>query len=266
MPIQNFNGANTHYEVAGDGQESIVFSHGLLMNGNMFNGQIVALNDNYRCIAYDHRGQGRSQVTESGYDMDTLTEDAAALIHDLGAAPCHFVGLSMGGFVGLRLAIRYPELLKSLILMETTAAPEPTKNKGRYRLMALAGRWLGFRPIIGRLMPIMFGQTFLTDPARRAEREQWQDYIAGLDRIGASRAARAVIEREGVSRSLESISTPTLILVGDEDIATPPMYSERLHEGIVGSKLVIVPGSGHSSSIEQPDIVNVEIRNFLAAL
>jgi 3-oxoadipate enol-lactonase len=266
MPVQNFNGANLHYDVAGAGQETIVFSHGLLMNGDMFQGQVDALGSAYRCITYDHRGQGRSEVTESGYDMDSLTEDAAALIRALDAAPCHFVGFSMGGFVGLRLAIRHPELLRSLVLLDTSAAPEAASNLPRYRLMVLVGRWLGFRPIAGRVMQIMFGQTFLADPARRAERERWKRHFIGLGRVGTARAARAVIEREGVSDRLETITTPTLILVGDEDMATEPVNAERLHEGIAGSQLVVVRKSGHTSSIEQPEIVTSALRDFLAGL
>ena len=74
----------------------------------MFAPQIEALSDRYRCIAFDFRGQGRSQVTDAGYDMDTLAVDAAALIERLGAAPCHLVGLPVGGFVAIRGAARRP--------------------------------------------------------------------------------------------------------------------------------------------------------------
>jgi pimeloyl-ACP methyl ester carboxylesterase len=109
VPFKQINGARLYYEESGSGSETIVFSHGLLMSGEMFSEQVKALCDRYRCICYDHRGQARSEVTKSGYDMDSLTEDAASLIHELDAAPCHFAGLSMGGFVGMRLAIHHPE-------------------------------------------------------------------------------------------------------------------------------------------------------------
>ena len=266
MPVQHINGAALHYDTTGAGPETIVFSHGLLMDGEMFRAQIDALSGAYRCLAYDHRGQGRSEVTESGYDMDSLTQDAAALIRELGAAPCHFVGLSMGGFVGLRLALRYPELLRSLILLDTSADPEPEANRGPYRRLALVGRWLGFRPVVNRVMKIMFGQTFLTDPARQAERERWRRHLLGLNRIGTARAAHGVIDREGVYDQLGRIGVPTLILVGDEDVATVPAKAERMHAAIAGSKLVVIPGAGHSSSIEQPERVTAAIREFLTAL
>jgi pimeloyl-ACP methyl ester carboxylesterase len=263
MPTRTINGAQIHYQETGAGPETIVFSHGLLMSGEMFGEQAKALGKRYRCICYDHRGQGRSEVTESGYDMDSLTADAAALIRELGAAPCHFAGLSMGGFIGMRLAIHHPELLKSLILMDTSADPEPEQNKGPYRRLAFVGRWLGFRPVLKPVMKIMFGRTFLADPKRESERNQWKNHLLKLGRIGTSRAAHGVIDRAGVYQQLGQIRTPTLVLVGDEDVATVPAKAERLHAAIAGSRLVVIPGAGHSSSIEQPVLVTKAIEDFL---
>src|SRR6185369_4898317 len=101
-------------------------------SGRMFDAQVAALESRFRCISFDHRGQGQSEVTETGYTMDELTADALALIQALGAAPCHFVGLSMGGFVGMRLAARYPALIRSLSLLETSAGPEPLFKVFKY--------------------------------------------------------------------------------------------------------------------------------------
>lgn len=255
MPFKHVTGARIWYEESGSGPETIVFSHGLLMNGDMFSSQVAALGNRFRCIVYDHRGQARSEVTESGYDMDTLSEDAAGLIRELECDPCHFVGLSMGRFVGMRLAIRHPELLKSLVLMETTADPEPEQNKGPYRRLAFIGRWLSFRLVLRPLMKIMFGRSFLEDGSKTAEREKWRAHLLSLDPVGTARAAHGVIDREGVFDQLGAINTSTLIIVGDEDIATPPEKSERMRDGI--------DGAGHSSSIEQPEAVTRAIEDFL---
>ena len=97
MPYADLNGAHVHFTDTGGEGQAIVFSHGLLFSGAMFEAQVAVLRDRFRCITFDHRGQGRSGVTPGGYDMDTLTSDAVALIRHLGVAPCHFVGLSMGG-------------------------------------------------------------------------------------------------------------------------------------------------------------------------
>ena len=141
MPKIDINGVSIYYEDQGQGPETIVFAHGLLMSSKMFEKQIEILKEHYRCVALDFRGQGQSEVTKDGYDMDTLTTDVVELIRELDLPPCHFAGLSMGGFVGLRLGIRHPELLKSLILMNTTANEEPRENIPKYANAAAS--WLG---------------------------------------------------------------------------------------------------------------------------
>lgn len=243
----------------------MVFAHGLLLDHTMFAGQVAPLQDHFRCIAYDHRGQGRSEVPPEGYDMDTLAADAAALISQLDAAPCHFIGLSMGGFVGLRLALDYPELLRSLVLIDSSADPEPADSARKYRRMAGLARWIGLRPLVGRIIPIIFGETFLADQSRSDELRHWRDRIVGADRKGILNSARAVIERDGLADRLGEIRTPTLIIVGEEDHATPLVRAQRMHQGIAGSRLAVVPRAGHSSTIEAPGAVSTEIARFLQA-
>src|SRR5438552_10053419 len=126
------NGAEIHYESRGAG-ETILFLHGLLWGGWMFEPQMRALETTARCVAIDFRGQGGSEVTAGGYDMETLFADVVALIEALVLAPAHLVGLSMGGFVGMRIAARRPDLVRSLALLETSADPEPPENVPRYR-------------------------------------------------------------------------------------------------------------------------------------
>ena len=133
MPRIYVNDAELFYTDTGVGAETIIFSHGLLMSSEMFTEQIAYFSKKYRCIAYDHRGQASSEVTADGYDMATLTDDASALINALGIGPCHFVGLSMGGFVGMRLALNKPELLKTLTLLNTSSDAEPKENAKSYK-------------------------------------------------------------------------------------------------------------------------------------
>src|SRR3954469_24867154 len=133
MPFLSIRGVQLYYEDTGGPGEPIVFSHGLLWNSNLYSRQIEALRGRYRCIAYDHRGQGRSTAPPGkGIDLRTVYEDAVAFIQALGLAPCHFVGLSQGGMVGLRVAARHPELLRSLTLLDTSACSESLWNFSRY--------------------------------------------------------------------------------------------------------------------------------------
>jgi pimeloyl-ACP methyl ester carboxylesterase len=222
--------------------------------------------EHYRCVSFDFRGQGQSEVTRSGYDMETLYEDAIALIVQLGCAPCHFLGLSMGGFIGLRLAARHPELLRSLILLETTADPEPSENVAKYKQLTFVARWFGLGLVVDRVMPVMFGQTFLSDPARALECREWRHRMGGNHRLGITRTTTGVITRKGVESEIDGIRVPTLILVGDEDVAVPPVHSQRLHERIAGSRLEIIPHAGHTSTVEEPTAVNGAIATFLGSL
>jgi 3-oxoadipate enol-lactonase len=265
MPTLKVNGAEIHYESHGGGPETVVFAHGLLWSGRMFDDQVNALKNRYRCITFDFRGQGQSEVTRSGYDIETLTGDAVALIEALEISPCHFAGLSMGGIVGLRLAIHQPHLLKSLILIESSADPEPPEKIRRYKLLNVIARWLSLRLVAGPVMAIMFGQKFLNDPARAELREEWRQRLLANDRIGVTRAVEGTIRRAGIYDQLDQITTPTLIIVGDQDAALGPAHSERMHARIPNSKLVIIPGAGHTSTVEEPEAVNDALAAFLGA-
>jgi 3-oxoadipate enol-lactonase len=112
----------------------------------------------------------------------------------------------------------------------------------------------------------MFGKTFMTDPARAAERKLWQSRMAGNDKQGIIRALTGVIERKPIYQELDRVALPALILVGDEDVATVPPKSQRIHEAIAGSRLVTIPHAGHTSSVEQPQAVTAAIAEFLASL
>jgi pimeloyl-ACP methyl ester carboxylesterase len=266
MPYLKVNGASLYYEEHGAGPATMVFAHGLLWSGRMFDDQVSAFKDRYRCITFDFRGQGQSEVTAGGYDMDTLAADAAALIEGLGAAPCHFLGLSMGGFIGMRLAIGYPALIRSLVLLETSADAEPEENVGRYRRLSHIGRWLGFSLVANPVMKIMFGAKFLGDPARAATRAAWRRRLIANDRVGISRAVAGVVMRKGVHDQIARITRPTLIIVGDQDVATVPAKAERIHARIPGSRLSVIAGAGHSATIEEPAAVNAAIAAFLSGL
>jgi len=266
MPIINVNNADIYYEdsAPNDTQKPvIVFAHGLLWSSQMYEKQVAYFKSDYRCIAFDFRGQGQSQITKSGYDMESLTEDTLGLLAALEVDKYHFVGLSMGGFVAQRIAINHPERLLSLTLLETSADPEDPKNVPQYRKLVKAIRWLGIKRVSNKVMPIMFGSTFLADKLRKSDRKQWLTMLQGNRKGGVIKATTGVIERTGTYEQLGEITTPTLIIVGDEDAATPYAKSERMHFAIAGSKLAVIKGAGHTSTVEEPDQVNRVLNEFL---
>ena len=268
MPTIKINDVNIYYEdsAPNDTQKPVmVFAHGLLWNTRMYDKQVEYFKTEYRCIAFDFRGQGQSQITKSGYDMETLTEDTLGLLDALGIDKCHFLGLSMGGFVAQRVALERPELLLSLTLLETSADPEDPKNVPQYRKLMTAIRWLGMKRVSKKVMPIMFGSTFLEDKLRKSDRKEWLTMLQSNRKGGVVKATTGVIERTGTYEQLSNITTPTLIIVGDEDAATPYAKAERMHFAINGSKLAIIKGAGHTSTVEEPEQVNTAISLFLAS-
>lgn len=268
MPtLELSDGASIYYEDTGPGStgETIAFSHGLLWNTELFAAQITALRGRYRCIAWDHRGQGKSSSDHREcIDMELVWQDAVQLLDKLAPGPVHFCGLSMGGFVGMRMAARRPDLIRSLMLLETSPDPEPRENIKRYRMLSKITRLIGPRPIKNQVAPIMLGKTVLKDPNRRAELATFVNVMSGRRDIW--RAVNGVIDRAPIYPELDRITAPTLVVVGDEDVATPRPKADRIVAAIRGAKLITIPRAGHSSPVEEPALVTAAIEQFVQSL
>jgi len=265
MPIAEVNGTALYFEDTGPGStgKTIAFMHGLLWGTELFAPQINALRARYRCIAWDHRGQGRSGPEgRHTIPMELVWQDAVSLLHHLGVTRAHVCGLSMGGFVGMRLASRQPALVDKLVLIETSSEPEPVENVGRYRMLSKVYRALGPRPIAGRVAPIMMGTSILADKARKAEVDGYVKLMTR--RRDVWKAVNGVIDRAGIADwELAQIRAPTLVIVGDEDVATPRPRAEGIVSRIAGATLVVIPRAGHSSTVEEPTEVTRHIEEFL---
>ena len=266
MPKINCNGVQLYYTDTGKGSETVVFSHSYMADHSHFNPQIDFLKANYRCIAFDHRGHGRSDKPAIGYDMENLYKDAVSFIEALQCAPCHFVGLSTGGFIGLRIGIRRPDLVKSLVLMDTSADEEPAESLGEYKLMLFVVRWIGYWPVIRRAQPNFFAPKFLNDPARQSEVAEWRQLFTANDRTAVYKFGHGIFSRKSVYDQINKIDKPTLVVVGEQDIPTPVGRAKRIAEKIPGARLEIIPDAGHLCTVEEPDAVNSAIEKFLALL
>src|SRR5262249_22299681 len=154
-----------------------------------------------------------------GYSLEVLADDAAALIGELGLAPCHFVGLSMGGFVGIRLAARRPELIRSLVLVDSAGDAEPRLNVPKYAAMEMITRIFWRRILLGSIMNFMSGRSFLLDSARAAERRELAERLLAPDEERLRWALDAVVMRDSVEALLGRIQAPTMVVWGTEDMA-----------------------------------------------
>lgn len=262
MPQIRANNVEFFYEEKGSGPEVMLFSHGYLMDHTMYDHQVAAFKDEFRCIAYDQRGHGRSEPITSSYDMDAIVNDAIGLIEALNIAPVHFVGMSTGGFVGLRLALRRPDLLKSLVLIDTSADPEEKSKLSQYNLLLKTVNLVGWRPVIGRVMPILFYEVFLEDPNRQEEVKKWRSIITGHNVKAVTAFGKAIFARDSVTSQLSNIKTPTVIIVGKHDVATPSAYAQTMADRIHDTHLRVIPDAGHSSPVEKPRAVVDAMRAF----
>ena len=265
MPTIKVNGVKLFFKESGSGPETIVFSHGLLMDHTMFEAQRTAFEKQYRVIAYDHRAQGQSQDTGRGYDMSSIADDAATLIRALKAAPCHFAGLSMGGFAGMRVAAHHPELIRTLTLMNTTGEREKLPNRIRYGILAQMVKIFSPAPFTPIAVKELFGRTTRQSAEKRAMLDAWTAKLRARPRNIAPSLQAVMNRRQFRADEMAAIRCPTLIITGEDDTAQPPRNSQSLAAGIRGARMICIPGAGHSSSLEQPEAVITAMRDFLRA-
>ncbi len=261
MTMIAVNGTELYVEDVGPRDApALVFCHSLFFNADMFAAQVERFSGDYRVVTYDSRGQGRSAPAAlEDQDMDTLAEDAAALIEELGLAPCHVIGNSMGGFIALRLAARRPELLRSAVALGSSADAEG--KKAEFGPLVEHMQQHGTAEVIDTLMYIMFGDTSLA--GRPEYTGPWREFMLGLDTsIGDS--AHAVVYRTGMRDELAGATVPVLAIVGSEDHAYEPPLSEAIAAAAPQGRVVVVQGAGHSVALETPEEVNEILAAHLA--
>jgi 3-oxoadipate enol-lactonase len=257
------NGISMNYQLEGPANAPVVtLSHSLATNLSMWDPQIAALTPRYRVLRYDARGHGGTEAPEGPYTLDQLAEDVRALLQVLKIARTHFIGLSMGGFIGQILGLKYPKMLGSLILCDTTSrvAPEakPTWDE-RIRVARTQGMEPHVEPTISRWFTAPF----------REKRPEVVEPVRAMIRATSPRGyigcCQAIVALDLTDR-LDAIAVPTLIVVGENDPATPVAASRTIHERIKGSELVILKTAMHLSNLEQPEAFNRAVGTFLARL
>lgn len=267
MPTIDVNGTTLYYEDDGPRDApALLMSPSMFFDTRMFQAQADQFADRYRVVRYDHRGQGRSaRAPREQLDYDTHTEDVVALIEALDLAPVVFVGNSMGGFIGLRLAARHGDLLRSAVLMGTSADAEDPESAAQMDQLIDVLAEHGMEPVIDGVLQFMMGDTTLTDPSRA-------DVLAGVRELLLSRtpeyadAAWNIAHRPGVLDELKDIAIPVVVVSGTEDHTYPPPKSEQIVDGITHAELVRMERTGHVHALENPEAVNEVLEKHLAHL
>jgi pimeloyl-ACP methyl ester carboxylesterase len=189
----------------------------------------------------------------STLEGDTLAATASAI---LASAPPRFAlcGISMGGYISLEIMRQAPDRVVKLALLDTSAEPEPLKGIAQRRALVAQARAGDFREVLKQVLPpILLHPDHQNDEAL-IETNVRMGVTVGVE--GMARQQEAIIARADSRPNLAAITVPTLVLVGDSDLLTPPGQSEALAAVIPGSRLVVVPKCGHASTLEQPEAVN----------
>lgn len=260
MPHAHVDGTRLWFEETGSGDAPpAVLTHSLLLDSSMWEAQVPALSEDRRVLNVDVHGHGRSD-DPGRWTLEEAASDLARLLEEEDAAPAHWVGLSMGGMIGMRLALQRPDLLESLVLLDTSARPE-----GR-RVLHQAFAWavrIGGRPVARALTPYVAGQMFSPGYAHRAEAIRWKRLPLEMAPRELFHACLAVFRRGDVTDELGEVDLPALVIVGTEDRATPPPLAGELAEALPRARLERVEGAGHLSAIEAPDEVTGLVTAFL---
>jgi len=265
MPFELINGVSLHYEEAGSG-EAIILLHGYTGSTKDWACQVPLLAPAYRVIALDHRGHGMSSAPheEEDYSIPISSGDVYELMQLLGIDRCCLIGHSMGGFIALQFALDHPDRVSALVLVDTSSGTfdvAPGYPELRAKMDELA-REEGVEAAF---------EYEATHNTIRIERFRWHPQwreiarrkVLGTSVDGYIYVARSFGKWRPVTERLGEIRVPTLIFRGDED-APFAAASETLREAIAGSRLVIIPGAGHSPHEEAPGIFNEELATFLA--
>lgn len=253
------NGVRLRYIREGSG-EPVLLLPGYLFGADSWRPQINALREDFDVIAVDLRGQFGSETTADGYDLWNQARDIHEFIQALGLQSVHLVGLSMGGMIGLRLTLRYGLPVRSLVLMDTTAAAEDPELAARYEAMAQVVEEDGIEGVISAMPPIFLADDYIA--AHAEEVDAWLDRVRAADPIGFVRALRALNAREDISALLFEIGVPTLVIHGEQDVAIPTDRALELASSIEGAWFEVTSG-GHQSNVDRPDRTSRLIREFL---
>ncbi|MCA9857294.1 MAG: alpha/beta fold hydrolase [Deltaproteobacteria bacterium] len=248
-----------------EGADAVLFGHSVLCDCEMFDAQVAALADRFRVVTVDFRGHGKSDPARSAFEVADLGRDYVAVLDAVGVQRAVVVGLSLGGMAAMCLARDAPERLRGLVLMDTNADAETPLRSARLRALAATGRLFGIRPWLRKqAMKELFGATFRARSPEIVQR--WSDKLGAMDRQSASRGIGAVVRRDDMSEALRGVRVPTLVVVGDEDTATPLGYSHHIAELVPGARLEVLPQVGHLSTIEAPTLTAKLIRRFCEGL
>lgn len=255
------NGIELAYEMYGpEGAPALVLHHTLSTNRDMWAGTIAALDDRYRILALDARGHGASDAPPPPYDFDTLADDVLGLMDALGIERAHYMGSSMGGMVGQCLGLKAGDRFQSLTLVSTTSqVAGPGTASWDERIAAV--RADGMESQVAMTLERWFTAPFHASGSPVLA--QIEAMIRATPADGFLGWGMAIRDFDITAR-LGAVTTPALVVVGEDDPGTTVDAARAIHENIPGSELIIIPQASHQLPLEQPAAFLEAVTAFLA--
>ena len=252
------NSIDIHYTIEGDGPV-VTMSHALGCNISLWDEQAKALSERYRVLRYDTRGHGGSSAPPGPYSLEQMADDLHGLLTGLGVTATHFVGISMGGMIGQIFALKYPSMVKSLVLCSTTSRyPTAIRSAWVERIRTVETK--GMEPMVEPALERWFTAAF---------RERHHDVMDGVRAMIRGTPPQGyigccyAIPTIDVADRLGEVRCPTLIVAGEDDPGTPVPMAQEIRAAIPSSELAILPSASHLCNLEQPEAFNHVLLGFL---
>lgn len=263
MPHIDRGAVHLFYDDLGAGR-AVLFSHSWFCDGRQWPQAERLVSAGYRVLNLDNRGHGRSGPHRHRFDVWDMADDLVAVLDDAGVEDAVLVGLSVGGFAALRVAMKQAVRVRGLVLADTAAAPASWRD--RAKAAGLGPVWLTpARPLVlPMVVNLLFGPT-----ARREQPDlvaEWRQRFLEQDPKSMLATLDAVVTRDDVRGRLAEIASPTLVVVGEEDDNPGVSAAASLAAHIAGANLTVLADTGHLSALEQPDRFSEALLAFLGAL
>jgi pimeloyl-ACP methyl ester carboxylesterase len=258
------NGVKLHWRESGAGDDVVLFIHGFPFRSTMWGPQLEAVPAGWRFIAPDLRGFGNSELGNEPLSMDLFADDVIALLDHLNIEQVVVCGLSMGGYVALSIADRYPHRMRAVVLAATRAsADSPEARKGRHEL-AKQARAVGSMAVVEAMMPK------LVSGATKIQRPEVADFVRVMMQTtnaeALARTLEAMASRSDYRDKVREINVAAMVVRGDQDEIITREDVDLLARAVRGAKYELVPNVGHLPNLEAPDVFNKLLNTFLNSL
>ena len=259
------NGVNLAYDDHGIGQP-VLFLHAFPLNKSMWSGEITTLlrEERYRLVSLDWRGFGESDIVSDISSMETFADDVAGLMDVLGMQNAVLCGLSMGGYATFAFLRKYPQRIKGLILADTRPGADTSEAKANRENVARIAEEQGTEAIADLQVPKLLSEYTLQHHQEVEARVQ--QMIAAATSQGIAAASRGMALRADSTDLLAGITCPTLVIVGEQDVLTPPLVARDYAAQIPDAQLVVISQAGHLCNLEQPEAFVQTVGSFLQVI